>query len=167
MEIHDSARKHGILDEDIRHAVEEAVAEFDLGDDQRVLYLGFDCQGANARSRRAVARGRRTHRDPCHADPQELPATTAMTEKKTYGRTKDGRSITDELIQEMADEAEAGYDPEELRPRGRPSLSGEGRSPVVQVRLDRALRGRLDEAAEREQATPSEIVRRALDAYLS
>jgi predicted transcriptional regulator len=37
----------------------------------------------------------------------------------------------------------------------------------VQVRLDRALRGRLDEAAEREQATPSEIVRRALDAYLS
>jgi hypothetical protein len=90
-----------------------------------------------------------------------------MTEKrKTYGHMRDGRPITDELIQELADEAEGGYDPESLRPRGRPSLSGEGPSPVVQVRLDRALRSRLDEVAEREQATPSEIVRRALNAYL-
>jgi len=43
MVIHDSARKHGIADEDIRHAVEHALVEFDL-DDQRVLHLGFDRQ---------------------------------------------------------------------------------------------------------------------------
>jgi hypothetical protein len=83
-----------------------------------------------------------------------------------YGTTSDGRPITDELIEELADEAERGYDVEQLRPRGRPSLSGEGQSPVVQVRLDKALRDRLGEIAEREQTTPSEIVRRALDAYL-
>lgn len=39
MEIHDSARKHGIDDDDIHHAVEHAMAIDDLGDDTR-LYLG-------------------------------------------------------------------------------------------------------------------------------
>jgi hypothetical protein len=55
MEIHDSARRHGIPDEDIRHAVEHALAEFDLGDGQRVLHLGFDRQARMLRSRCAVA----------------------------------------------------------------------------------------------------------------
>ncbi|HEY8638505.1 MAG TPA: hypothetical protein VIL64_04645 [Solirubrobacteraceae bacterium] len=39
MEIHASARKHGIADEDIRHATEHAMAIDELDDDTR-LYLG-------------------------------------------------------------------------------------------------------------------------------
>lgn len=39
MEIHPSARKHGIADEDIEHAVENAMAIDDQAEDTR-LYLG-------------------------------------------------------------------------------------------------------------------------------
>lgn len=39
MEIHPSARKHGIADEDIRHAVNNAMTIDDQPDDTR-LYLG-------------------------------------------------------------------------------------------------------------------------------
>jgi hypothetical protein len=39
VEIHASARKHGIADEDIRHATEHAMAIDELDDDTR-LYLG-------------------------------------------------------------------------------------------------------------------------------
>ena len=39
MEIHPSARKHGIADEDIEHAIDNAVAIDDQEDDVR-LYLG-------------------------------------------------------------------------------------------------------------------------------
>ena len=39
MEIHPSARKHGIADEDIKHAMTQAMAIEDQDDDAR-LYLG-------------------------------------------------------------------------------------------------------------------------------
>ncbi len=39
MEIHPSARRHGIADEDMEHAVPHAMAIDDQGDDTR-LYLG-------------------------------------------------------------------------------------------------------------------------------
>jgi hypothetical protein len=38
--IHHTARKHGIDDADIRHAIEHALAVEDYEDDDRVLYLG-------------------------------------------------------------------------------------------------------------------------------
>ena len=41
MEIHESARKHGVADEDIEHAVEQSMAIYDQDDDTR-LYLGPD-----------------------------------------------------------------------------------------------------------------------------
>lgn len=42
-EIHRSARKHGIADDDIRHAVRFAVYSGELGDDPiRVLHIGPD-----------------------------------------------------------------------------------------------------------------------------
>lgn len=50
---------------------------------------------------------------------------------------------------------------------GRPSLSGERRnSPVLGVRLAPAERIRLDQAAEAAGVSASEIVRRALTAWL-
>ncbi len=44
MEIHRSARKHGIRDIDIEHAVENAMAAGDQ-DDGKVLYIGPDQAG--------------------------------------------------------------------------------------------------------------------------
>lgn len=45
MEIHDSARRHGVADEDIRHAVANAMVIEDQNDDTR-LYLGAGTAGA-------------------------------------------------------------------------------------------------------------------------
>lgn len=57
-----------------------------------------------------------------------------MTE--TLGRTKDGTPITHETVEAMGDEAEAGYDVEEiLRRRGRPTM-GSSAASVESVRLD-------------------------------
>ena len=43
-EIHGSARKHGITDDDIRHAINFALVIADLGED-RLLHLGPDFAG--------------------------------------------------------------------------------------------------------------------------
>lgn len=45
VEIGESARKHGILDADIEHAMEHAMAFMDQ-DDERLLYVGPSRSGA-------------------------------------------------------------------------------------------------------------------------
>ena len=45
MDIHDSARRHGVADEDIRHAVANAMVIEDQDDDTR-LYLAAGTAGA-------------------------------------------------------------------------------------------------------------------------
>ena len=45
MDIYDSARKHGISDEHIRHGVEHALVAADERDTGKVLYLGSDRAG--------------------------------------------------------------------------------------------------------------------------
>jgi uncharacterized DUF497 family protein len=46
VEIHPSARKHGVADEDIRHAIDHALATEDAGDDpDRWLVIGPDRAG--------------------------------------------------------------------------------------------------------------------------
>ena len=85
------------------------------------------------------------------------------TEKKLP--TSGGIPLTEELLDELVAEAERGYDPVTLRPLGRPAL-GDGPSTVVQVRVDPKLREALAARAEGDATTPSEIVRRALRAYL-
>ena len=87
-----------------------------------------------------------------------------MAAERIYG-TSGGIPITDALIEELAAEAERGYDPLTMRPLGRPPL-GDGRSTVVQVRVDPRLGEALAARAAGDATTPSEIVRRALRAYL-
>jgi len=89
--------------------------------------------------------------------------------KRTYGRTKSGKVIDDKMIEALADEAERGFKPGQLRgkPRGpgRPPL-GDAAKTVESVRLDPDLR---DEAARRaadDGVTVSEVIRRALRRYL-
>ena len=87
-------------------------------------------------------------------------------DEKTY-RTKSGRVLTDADIEHLADEAERGYDVEELkaRRRGRP-LIGAGPADVVPVRLDPELKDAVEARANADHTTTSEIIRRALRNYL-
>ena len=80
--------------------------------------------------------------------------------------TVNGVPVTDEMIQAWADEAERGYDVEALRKRGRKS-KGDGPGRVVPVRLDVSLIGALDERAEHENTSRSDIIREAIRAYVA
>ena len=88
-----------------------------------------------------------------------------MPEKKIYGHTSDGTPITDELIEEYVAEAEAGYDLDKLKPRGRPRI-GAAPAKSFPVRLEPSLRSELDARATAEGTPAAEIVRRALRLYL-
>ena len=89
--------------------------------------------------------------------------------KRVYGHTKSGAPVTDERIDGLADEAESGYDVDQLiarrGQRGRPRL-GSGLSTVESVRLDPELKGLLVRRAEDEGVPVSEVIREALRHHL-
>ena len=87
--------------------------------------------------------------------------------KKNYGRTRSGKPITDALVKDLADKAEAGFDVDEIARRrgGRPAM-GSAAASVESVRLDPELSEALRERAEREGRTNSELIRDALRRYL-
>jgi hypothetical protein len=92
-----------------------------------------------------------------------------MSEPRIHGHTKSGRTITDNDVEKLAAEAEAGYDAETLiarrNKRGRPTL-GTGPASVESVRLDPELQRELLERAQSEGTTTSELIREALRRYL-
>lgn len=86
---------------------------------------------------------------------------------KSY-RTETGKILTDEDIEALSDEvATTDYAIETLkrRARGRPLL-GSAPAEVVPVRLDPTLRAAVEARAEADATNSSEIIRRALRAYL-
>lgn len=89
--------------------------------------------------------------------------------KRTYGHTKSGRPVDDELIEQLAREAEDGYDINEIvsrrGKRGRPRL-GAAPSTVESVRLDPELKERLARRAEADGVAVSEVIREALRHHL-
>jgi hypothetical protein len=87
--------------------------------------------------------------------------------EKTYGNTPNGTPITDELIETLNAEAEAGYDVEQMvrRRGGRPPL-GSAAASVESVRLDPELREALARRASHITKTTSAIIRKALRRYL-
>lgn len=87
--------------------------------------------------------------------------------RKTYGRTRSGVEITDELVDRLAKRAEAGYDVEEILRRrgGRPPI-GSAAASVESVRLDPELQQALTTRAEQDQETTSSVIRKALRQYL-
>ena len=87
--------------------------------------------------------------------------------KKTTTRTASGKPITDELVNELATRAEAGFDVDAtLRRRGgRPPL-GSAAASVESVRLDPELREELATRARRDHETTSAVIRKALRQYL-
>jgi hypothetical protein len=88
--------------------------------------------------------------------------------KRKYGTTRSGRTIDDDLVEELAAKAERGYDVDEIRHRrgGRPPI-GSGPASVESVRLDPDLRRALAARAERDRESTSSVIRKALRSYLS
>jgi predicted HicB family RNase H-like nuclease len=86
---------------------------------------------------------------------------------KTHGTKADGTPITDEVVEQMADEAERGYDVAEIRRRrgGRPPM-GSAAASVESVRLDPELRRELLLRAAEEKISVSEAIRRAIGQYV-
>ena len=98
------------------------------------------------------------------------PARQEASRARAGVPTQRGIPLTDELLDAIVEEAEAGFAPEQFRGPGRPRLGapdGSGPSTVVQVRMDDDLRRRLGERAERDEVTVSEVVRAALRSHLT
>ena len=86
----------------------------------------------------------------------------------TEHRTRTGKQLSDEDLDPLAEEVEAtDYDVGALKRhrRGRPPM-GSGPAEVVPVRLDPELRQAIEERADAEGTTTSEIIRRALRRFL-
>lgn len=86
----------------------------------------------------------------------------------TTHTTKTGRTLTATDLDAIADEVEStDYDVEALktRRRGRPAM-GSGPADVVPVRIDPELKTAIEDRAEAEHTTTSEIIRRALRRFL-
>ena len=89
-----------------------------------------------------------------------------MADKTSYGRTKAGIELTEDVLDRMANEAETGLDVTKLRRRpGRPAM-GSGPADTLPVRLDPELRKAVDARAAAEHTTASDVVREALRQYL-
>ena len=81
------------------------------------------------------------------------------------GETINGEPVTEEQITAWVEEAEAGYDVERLKKRGR-GRPGRGAEPsqVVALRLTTEELAVIDARAAREGKSRSEIIREALAA---
>lgn len=79
-----------------------------------------------------------------------------------------GAEITQEYIDRVAAEAEAGYDLTKARRVGRPSLTGDARhSPRVSFRVSDDVRARAEQLASEQGKTVSQLAREALERYLA
>lgn len=85
----------------------------------------------------------------------------------THGRKADGTPITEEMVESIAEEAERGYEVEQILRRrgGRPTM-GSAASSVESVRLDPELKRDLLLRAAEERISVSEAIRRAIGEYL-
>jgi predicted HicB family RNase H-like nuclease len=91
-----------------------------------------------------------------------------MTMPKTHGTRKDRTPITDKTVEDLAQEAEQGYDVDEIlhaRQVGRPAM-GSAPAMVESVRLDPELKRDLLLRAAAEGISVSEVIRRALRKYV-
>lgn len=81
-----------------------------------------------------------------------------------YG-TVDGVEITEDAVERLAANAEAGFPGVTPRRAGRPTM-GDGPATTVAVRLDPALHRALEERVEHDHVSASDVIRDALRRYL-
>jgi hypothetical protein len=89
--------------------------------------------------------------------------------KKEQFVTEDGTVLTDAMIEELADEAERGYELSKLAPQGvgRPPLGDGGPSPRLSFRVSLEEFDAARRKAEEEDISVSELVREAIRRHLS
>lgn len=88
---------------------------------------------------------------------------------RNHGKLNNGTTTTDEMVEKMADEAEAGYDVDEIERRGaggRPAM-GSAPAAVESVRLDPELKRELLLRASKDGISVSEVIREALRRYVN
>jgi predicted HicB family RNase H-like nuclease len=90
-----------------------------------------------------------------------------MAKPKTHGTAADGSPITEATVESLADEAERGYDVDQVlrRRAGRPAM-GDAPASVESVRLDPELKRDLLRRAAAEGVSVSDVIRRALRDYV-
>jgi hypothetical protein len=91
-----------------------------------------------------------------------------MTMAKRHGTRKDGTPITDDVVEQLAEEAERGYEVDDLLRRrrgGRPAM-GSAPAAVESVRLDPELKRDLLLRADKDGISVSEVIRQALRSYV-
>lgn len=81
--------------------------------------------------------------------------------------TVDGQPITEETIEALVADAEAGFPKARVAPVGRPRTVGKRPAETVTVRLDPERIDAVRARARREHTSASDILRRALDEYLA
>ena len=81
--------------------------------------------------------------------------------------TVNGVPVTDDVIEDLVTDAEKGFPGATFKPVGRPRTVGGKPAQTVTVRLDLDRISAVQERAEREHTSASEIMRRALDHYLA
>jgi hypothetical protein len=83
-------------------------------------------------------------------------------------KTRAGTVLTPEKIEELAAEAERGYDLSKARlVVGRPSLGGSGTSPRVSFRIAPDIYDAASRRAKEEGMSMSELARRAIARYVA
>jgi hypothetical protein len=171
VEVLRSALRHGVDSQEIHHALGNALLVEEIGEDPtRYLVLGPDHAG-NFLELVVLDRPPGPGCDARDAHARQVPALTVRRPLRmpmTHGTKADGTPITDQMVEAMADQAEQGYDVEEMlrrRQRGRPAM-GSAASSVESVRLDPELKRDLLLRAAEEHTSVSEIIRSAVRQYL-
>ncbi len=78
----------------------------------------------------------------------------------------DGREVSQDDVQVMADEAETGYDVAQLKRRGGRRRMGSAPAEVVPVRIDPELKAAIDARVAADDSSTSEVIREALRRFL-
>lgn len=81
--------------------------------------------------------------------------------------TINGQAVTDDTIDALVADAEAGFPNATINPVGRPRTVGSKRAETVTVRLDPDRLDAVRQRAAQEHTSASAIMRRALDEYLA
>jgi hypothetical protein len=83
--------------------------------------------------------------------------------------TRSGQMLTEEIAERLADEIESDREVRwaRRRPVGRPSLSGDGITPRVSFRIPSDLFAAVQDRANKERRTGSDITHEALEKFLA
>lgn len=77
-----------------------------------------------------------------------------------------GRAVSQKEVQDLADEAEAGFDVGVLKRRGGRRRMGSAPAAVVPVRIDPELKAAIDARVAADDSSTSEVIREALRRFL-